>query len=103
MGPHLLARDGIGADCSTPLAGVREAPEQSVEFEQGRQRDVRDLDERQARAALPLRHPFRDDDRASLGSQADERPLACTGDVYPRRSERLATERMPRIMDGDRS
>jgi len=50
MGPRLLDRDGIGADCSTPLAVVREAAEQAVQLEQGRQRDLRDLDELQARA-----------------------------------------------------
>jgi hypothetical protein len=56
---------------------------------------VRGLGEAHADTSLALRHPFRDDDQAPSGREADEGSVAGGGDVRPRRRQRLAAERMP--------
>jgi hypothetical protein len=105
MRPALLAEDGdgIGRDCSMPLALVGESAQECLHLGQRAQREVRSLDQFQPGAALALGHPFRDDEQASTGMQATERAFTRRGDIHPRRREHLAAELVPRVMDGDRS
>jgi kynureninase len=101
MGPSLLwSGDGIGTECSTAGAIARHA-QQRVQLDQGGQRDLRSHDEFHPRAWLALDHPLRDDDGAIIGSEAGKDPLARGRNVHPRRGERLAAQRVPRVMDGD--
>lgn len=102
--PALLAddRDGIGRDCSMPVALIGEAAEESMHLPERAQREVRRLDELKTGAPLAFGHPFRNDEKASTGSQAPERALARRGDIHPRRREPLASKLMPGVMDGDR-
>ena len=94
---------GIGADCSMGRGSPRDTAQQRVQLDECGQRDLRVRGEAHAEAWLALGHPFRDDDQAPSGRDAHEGAVAGGPDVRPRGRQRLAAERMPRVVNGDRS
>ena len=85
------------------IGSARYTAQQRVQVEEGSQGDLRVLGEVHAGTALSLGHPFRDENHACIGRYAHERAVAGDGHVRPRGRQRLAAERMPRVVDGDRS
>ena len=94
---------GIGADCSMGIGSARYTPQQRVQIEEGRQGDLRRLGQAHADASLSLGHPFRNDDEPLGGRDAHEGPVAGDRAMGPGHGKPLATEGMPRVVNGNRS
>ena len=77
-------------------------PQQRVYFDERGHGDLRRLGQPQVDAAFPLGHPFWNDDESITGRDAKEGSVAGGRAMRPCHAERLATETMPGIMDGDR-
>lgn len=82
---------------------ARYTAQQRLEFEEGGQGDLRILGEAHPGTSLSLGHPFRDEHHAPIGRDAHEGAVAGGGPVRPRGRQRLPAERMPRVVNGDRS
>jgi hypothetical protein len=94
---------GIGADCSMAIGSARYTAQQRVQFDESGQGDLRCFGQAQVDASFPLAHPFRDDDESFVGRDAHEGSVAGGRAMSPGHGQRLATETMPRVVNGDRS
>ena len=92
----------IGADCSMGRGSARDAAQQRMQVEEGRQGNLRGLGEAHVDASGPLGHPFRDDDEPPDGRHAHEGAVTGGPTMAPCHGKRLAAEGMPRVVDGDR-
>ena len=100
----------IGADCSMGRGSARDAAQQRMQVEEGRQGNLRGLGEAHVDASGPLGHPFRDDDEVPGDDDevpgrrhTDERSVPGGRVMASGHGQRLAAEGMPRVVDGDRS
>jgi hypothetical protein len=81
----------------------RQCSEQDDEFHQCGDRDLRLRIEREAGAVFAREHPFRDERPGPIDQLAGE-PVAAVGQTLPALGgQRLAYERVPRIVNGDRA
>ena len=93
-------RSGIGSH-SRRTAG--EDAEEIGEREQRVQGDDRLADQRHVRTAFPRRHPLGQETPRPIGELTAEPAAAVDGPLVARDRQRLADERMPAVVDGDRA
>lgn len=81
----------------------REALQSAVQVHERREGDLRGVHQRDPGTPLAGGHPFRDDDPGAIRPWTQEGALSGEGGtMLTLYSERLAIERVPGIVDGDR-